>query len=77
MIVMLLGRRVTPVAENKRSVPNVLWVVDGDGGRGAITEQVRRNASAESRPCMFYNSARKRVRVKLRSDFRNPDGIEI
>jgi hypothetical protein len=77
MIVMLLGRPVSDMAENQRSIADVLWVVDGDGGRGAITEQVRRNASAESCPCMFYNSARKRVRVKLRSDFRNPDGIEI
>src|SRR5271167_165679 len=47
MIVMLFGRPVSGVAENERSIPNVLRVVDGDRGCGAIAKHMRGEAAAK------------------------------
>src|SRR5579863_4695798 len=47
MIIVLFGRPVIGVTQNEGSIANVLWVVDGDCGCGAVAEQVRGDAAAE------------------------------
>jgi len=74
---MLFGRRVRSMAEDNRSVADVLRVVDGDRGCGAVAKHVRRNAMAEGCPCVFDDPARQRMLLEVCSDVGNPERVEL
>jgi hypothetical protein len=73
---MLFCHPVVGVAENQRSIPNVLRVINGDRSRGAVAKQVRRHAAAEGRLGVLHNPVRQRRLLDVASDFRNPDCVE-
>jgi hypothetical protein len=72
---MLFGRLVPGVAENERSIADVLRVVDGDRGCGAVTKQMREEATAEL-PTPDEDLESKVCAHELGSALRDPDRVE-
>ena len=77
MIIVLFGHPVPRVAENEGSIADMLGIVDGDRGRGAVAKQMRRHAAAKRRLGVFDDPARQRCLLELGSDLRNPDRVEF
>ena len=72
MIIVLFGHRVPDVPENEGSISDLLRIVHGDRGCGAVAKQMRRDASAESRFGANDDPVRKNTDIELGSQLRHP-----
>ena len=72
VVIVLFCHTMVGVAENKRSIADVLWIVDGYRGRSGVAKQMRRDALAESRFGMGDDPARERFCLEVRTHIRDP-----
>src|SRR5208282_3039961 len=77
MIVMPFGRLVSGMAENKRSIPNVLRVVDRDHGCDAVAKHMREETAAKLPTRTEEDLESKGLIRELGPDFRHPDRVEL
>ena len=72
VIIVLFSHPMVRVAENKRSIADVFWIVDRDRSRSGVAKQMRRDALAESRFGMGGDPFSKNIGVELGSPLRDP-----